>query len=153
MADTATAGRLVVMSCGAKKRDQATRAVDLYTGSGFQTLRKHNAGTPVVILSAEHGLVEADRQLAPYDRRMDAPRADELVEPAEILRAIDLVAALRLGPLRDVFCHGGALYRQVVERYAAAGVFGTATVDYSHGGIGEQRSQLGRFLRSEAING
>lgn len=145
----ASGRRLLVMACSKRKRSHPARAVELYDGSAYRVLRKRNVGfsrVPVLILSAQHGLIPATRVIAPYDLKMDADRALELSESYAIEQARELVRELPGAPFAKVFCHGGAHYRGVVQRYEAAGVFCDARVGYSGGGIGEQLAQLVKFL-------
>ena len=136
---------LLIMSCSMRKRPGAHRARDLYDGSAYRVLRlraPHNL--PLLILSAEHGLISSDEVIEFYDRKMDASRAQELSGGGRIRDARRLVG--QLGSFDHVFCYGGILYRQVIEAYAEAGVFNAAKVEYSFGRIGEQLAQLKNFL-------
>ena len=74
---------LVIMGCSRRKvgSTEPVPALDLYTGACFPQLRERL--TPelrrrVRILSAKHGLLEADRRLLPYDRQLTAWRARRL---------------------------------------------------------------------------
>lgn len=76
------ARQLFVVACGAAKRDHPAPARDLYTGDHFRyvltgvereadaTLQALGIHPRVLILSAEHGLVDPDTVLAPYERTM-----------------------------------------------------------------------------------
>lgn len=142
-------GRLLVMACSARKRDRPLPAINLYDGSAYRVLHKRNTGfarVPVVILSAEHGLILSTRVLSPYDRKMDPERAAQMMTRSARAAAMELIAKMSGAPFSEIFCHGGELYRQVIQYYAAGGVFGDAAVRYSHGAIGVQLSQLARFL-------
>lgn len=140
--------RLLVMSCSARKRAGSAPAIELYDGSAYRVLRKSApADLPVLILSAEHGLIRARDRLEPYDRKMDEARAEEFQAEDRVERARRLIRKLDGYPFAEVFCHGGGLYRNVVRRYAHEGVFGDAKLRYSEGRIGEQLSQLKKFLR------
>lgn len=99
-----------------------------------------------MVLSAKHGLIKSTRVIAPYDQKMDEDRGMELSANYAIERAHALVRGLSGWPFKKAFCHGGAHYRMVVKKYESAGVFGGASVSYSHGGMGEQLAQLLRFL-------
>lgn len=64
------AADIVLVSCVKTKRPEAAAAKDLYTSPLF---RKEHAyaerrGVPWYILSAEHGLVDPEQWLAPYER-------------------------------------------------------------------------------------
>lgn len=141
-----------MMACSAAKADSLRPAVDLYQGVMYQTLRAHLPPTDddlvIMILSAEHGLIFGHEEIEPYDRELTAERADELIAtgfPDDIY--FD-------GPTFDrVFLAGGAEYRRVMRAYIVAmREFGQvepgATVEEVDGGIGQQRHQLGKFLRS-----
>jgi hypothetical protein len=134
--------RLLILSCGSRKAETPAPALILYDGPVFRQVRAFLARTlpaihpRIMILSAEHGLVAQDQRLGPYDRLMDAARADELA-----------AAVPELPPAGEVFVFGGRLYRQVVEAWASAGAFGAAAVLYASGrGNGDMMSQLGRWL-------
>ena len=60
---------LVVVGCGAAKRDGPTVAKDLYTSTYFQKKREfaEQRGDFWQILSAEHGLISPELEVAPYD--------------------------------------------------------------------------------------
>lgn len=74
--------RLLVMACGGTKNDVGDRqvkAIDLYAGRQFDLARQlHEKGWTVLILSAEHGFINADFKIKHYDRKMDRARAAEL---------------------------------------------------------------------------
>jgi hypothetical protein len=70
MEDTsAVAPTVVLVGCVAAKLDRPAPARDLYTSPLFRFRRAHaeRSGLPWLILSAEHGLVEPERVVAPYD--------------------------------------------------------------------------------------
>jgi hypothetical protein len=83
--DDPIAGRLVVVGCSRRKTDTVTPvpALELYQGGCVPHLRARVGGRAelrarVRILSAEHGLVDADTPLLPYDRMLTAQRAVQL---------------------------------------------------------------------------
>jgi hypothetical protein len=69
-----TPGRasVVLVGCVKSKRSVPCRAADLYVSSLFQRRRAYaeRSGAPWFILSAEHGLVDPETLLEPYDRRL-----------------------------------------------------------------------------------
>ncbi|WP_182883923.1 DUF6884 domain-containing protein [Microbispora sp. H10949] len=76
---------LVILGCSRRKRNTAVPvpALDLYEGGCVPQLRRRVGHIPelrhqVRILSAEHGLIDADRPLLPYDRVLTPARAVEL---------------------------------------------------------------------------
>jgi hypothetical protein len=140
------------MACSKRKRARPAPAADLYDGSAYRVLKKRNVGfwrVPVLILSAEHGLISSTRVIAPYDLKMDGDRAAELSENYVVEQARALVRGLPGWPFGMIFCHGGSLYRQVLRGYEEAGVFGKAAVSYSSGAIGEQLAQLVKFFENQ----
>lgn len=134
---------LLLMACSGSKLDRHTRAIDLYRGVMYQSYRAHlrsDAVPSVLILSARHGFLQPDTEIAPYDERMTRQRADQMMA--------DLSTYLRPAawPTRvgSVMLAGGAEYRRVM-RAALARRYGPALQE-TCGGIGMQRSQLGAFL-------
>ncbi len=71
--------QVVIVPCGGKKDDTATRAGDLYVGSYHLATRRAAAaiaertGARVLILSALYGLITLDQRVAPYNLRMGQP--------------------------------------------------------------------------------
>lgn len=151
-----SATKLIVVACSATKRDRPLPAFQLYDGPAWRTVRASGypaaprAALQLAALSALHGLISADRIIAPYDVEMDAARARTLQKlPDELVHEQLEAAADR--PVGVVQCYGGRLYRSVVEAWADRGLFGTDTrVEYSSGGIGLQLGQLRQWLRHAA---
>ncbi|MCY0853905.1 DUF6884 domain-containing protein [Cupriavidus sp. D39] len=139
---------LVLMACSATKLDRPAPAMDLYRGVMYETFRAHvraDAQPQVIILSAQHGFIQPDAEIAPYDARMTADRAETMLS--------DLSTAMAGAAWPDqvglVFLAGGMHYRRVmraaVERWART-VSAAPTIMETSGGIGMQRSQLGQYL-------
>ncbi|MDK3022853.1 hypothetical protein QO239_09645 [Cupriavidus taiwanensis] len=137
---------LLLLACSGSKLDRSARAIDLYRGVMYQSYRTHlrsDAAPRVLILSARHGFLHPDTEIAPYDQRMTQQRADQMMA--------DLSSYLRPAawPMRvgSVMLAGGAEYRRVM-RAALARRYGPAlpVLQETSGGIGMQRSQLGAFL-------
>ena len=135
---------LVLMACSATKLSVASPAFDLYQGVMYETFRAHvksHARPNVIILSALHGFVEPERIISPYEQKMTSARADEMV--AGLMQFMGSVQWPR--SVRRVFLAGGLQYRRVMKA-AVALAAADALVDECSGGIGFQRSQLGRYL-------
>lgn len=76
------ARHLVIVPCAAAKAETAAPAAELYASANFRhmltaaiataadTAKLTGESAKVMILSAEHGLVELDEVLAPYDTKM-----------------------------------------------------------------------------------
>ncbi|WP_198410296.1 DUF6884 domain-containing protein [Microlunatus flavus] len=65
-------GDVVLVGCVKSKLDHPAAARDLYTSTLFRKARAHaeGLGKPWFILSAEHGLIDPDTTIAPYDLRL-----------------------------------------------------------------------------------
>lgn len=143
---------IVFMACSAGKLARAAPALQLYRGVMWQTLRAHAdpANMPhLVVLSARHGFVSADQVIEPYEQLMTAERSDELLGKAARGEFLDALAWP--DDVDRILLAGGALYRRVMHAMVdclvrAGRLPRTARVAQVRGGIGEQRSQLGRFL-------
>ncbi len=137
---------LLLMACSGTKLGRDARAIDLYRGVMYQSYRAHvrsDAAPRVLILSARHGFLQPDSEIAPYVERMTRQRADHMLD--------DLPRYLRPAawPTRvgSVLLAGGAEYRRVM-RAALTHRYGPTLFapQETSGGIGMQRSQLGAFL-------
>lgn len=79
----------MVIPCSGAKLDRPAKARELYVGSMFASSLKAalasvaDAGGEVLILSALHGLVRLDDELAPYEQRIDKPGAVSAEKVAE----------------------------------------------------------------------
>lgn len=144
---------LLMLACSQRKRagEQAMPALDLYQGVMYQTLRVHadlQAMPQLAILSAEHGFLRPEDCVRPYDRCMDARRADALM--ADLPALVARLTALQ--DIESVHLCGGATYRRVmvaaVDALKRLGcVRPAAPVTACVGQLGEQRAQLGTYLR------
>ncbi|MFJ4294384.1 DUF6884 domain-containing protein [Cupriavidus sp. NPDC089707] len=120
--------------------------MDLYRGVMYASYRAHvrsDAAPRVLILSARHGFMQPDTEIAPYDERMTRQRADQML--ADLSRYLRPAAwPTRVG---SVLLAGGVEYRRVM-RAALARRYGPQlpALKETTGGIGMQRSQLGAFL-------
>jgi hypothetical protein len=146
---------LLLIACSGAKLEGRHKAVDLYKGVMFDVLRKwmptEGVRPDVWILSAEHGLVHGDTMLDSYERPMDKARQRQLID-----KGLD-VDAFKGKDFNQVFIAGGELYRDLaqtyIQRLRQAGFIGqNAAVNAVSGGIGEQRGQLGEYLRQLGAN-
>lgn len=137
---------LLLMACSGTKLDRDARAIDLYQGVMYESYRAHvrsDTAPRVLILSARHGFLSPDTEIAPYDERMTRQRADQMM--ADLPRYLQPPAwPTRVGA---VMLAGGKEYRRVM-RAALARRYGPELppLQETTGGIGMQRSQLGAFL-------
>lgn len=142
---------LVMLACSGLKLDHPAPAMELYRGVMYQTYRanvKPAAAPHLVILSARHGFISPDTVIEPYDQRMTSARADDMLAAlgTRYLAGGGWPATFGL-----VLLAGGAEYRRVMRvalRWFehCKGII-PASIQETSGGIGEQRAQLGRFLR------
>ena len=143
--------RLIILSCSQRKvqsKPLLMRAIDRYDGPAYKVVRKYLRAVPdacgydeFLILSAEFGLIPDSRRIPYYDRRMTIERAKELhQETLDTLKTI-----LSSDRYRAVFIYMGKTYRGAIEGIDAF----FPNIQYSHGGIGMQLSQLRQFLYSE----
>lgn len=114
--------RLILVGCVKTKVDHPALAKDLYDSTLWRKRRSYAeaTGMPWAILSAEHGMVDPDAWLEPYDRYLGS-------EPVAYRRkwgartAEQVLRRLRDGGLGAVEIHAGAAYvnsglRQQLER-------------------------------------
>jgi hypothetical protein len=146
-------GPIFIVPCGDAKLSYAAPARDLYTGSQFRYVfpladaAARRTGGEVFILSALHGLVEPDRVLEPYNKKMGDPGSITARQLAEQVRARGLAR-------RDVYAFLARPYYERLE--SALAVEGGHAVDVfdvptktARGGriqLGEQKTVARQFL-------
>lgn len=127
---------LVIIPCGGKKADGPRPARDLYIGSYFRaclaTALAVGPADRVRILSAKHGLLSLDAEVAPYELRMDSP----IAVPGRIVR--EQAARADLLDTAHVIVLAGSAYAR------KAGAIWPRALDALAGtaGIGEQLARL-----------
>lgn len=146
-----------IVPCGDKKLPHAAPARDLYTGSQFRYVfplaeaAAERTGGEVFILSALHGLVEPDRRLKPYNKKMGDPGSITARQLAEQVRELGLAK-------RDVYAFlARPYYERLEEALATEGghavdVFDVPTKTARGGRIqlGEQKTVAREFLEGFA---
>ena len=105
---------IALVSCGASKRPEPAPAWSLYTGSLFVAARRDVEARelPYWIVSAEHGLLDPRRVVAPYDRRITSLSPVERIGLGRRVVA-DLTRIQRLDGVR-VELHAGHDYADVL---------------------------------------
>ncbi|EBG3585969.1 hypothetical protein FI634_17150 [Salmonella enterica subsp. enterica] len=118
----------------------------------YSTFRANVTATrpAIVILSAKHGFIEADRVIEPYEQRMTEARTNEMIAELPAFDSIEWP-----GGVRSILLAGGKTYRKVmlaaIARRKALGLLeSNVIVEQTSGGIGFQRSQLSAYLRNLA---
>jgi GNAT superfamily N-acetyltransferase len=143
--------RLVLMACCATKKKGMGMgpAIEVYTGVFFQTLKnklKEGAMPNLRILSAKYGFIAPDQKIEVYDQVMDKSSADGFMLDDKLVEGFP-------SNIKDVLIVGSDQYQRVmkaaIEDLIKAGKIDKgASINVTKGGIGEQRSQLGRYLQS-----
>lgn len=106
---------VLVTGCGAKKHEGIRPAQELYK-SGRITFAKRLAAQkniPLFILSAEHGMICGEDLIAPYDRKMDRERSNELLNTVK--------CQIRYARIESIVFFAAGVnkhYRQLLERAA-----------------------------------
>lgn len=115
---------VVLIGCVKRKRTEPAPAKDLYTSSLFRKERAYAEASGAIwyILSAQHGLLDPDEVIAPYDLRLSTTTREYRDAWGE-----DVVARLgdAQGPLAGICVeiHAGAAYANAIRpRLEAAGV-------------------------------
>jgi hypothetical protein len=138
---------LVIVGCGAAKRDSEAPAKDLYTSTYFQKKRAYaeTIGDDYQILSAEHGLVPHDFVIKPYETHIDDLDDRELDLLAHDV-GMDLINTCVFEEFDEVRVLAGRSYLDPLrEREAFATAPATVRFPLQEadcGGIGEQMQWL-----------
>ena len=73
----------VITACGNKKEDTPLPAWRIYKSSRIKAVYKRKCNEDMYILSAEHGLLPAEKIIKPYNRLLDTDRANKLLPKIE----------------------------------------------------------------------
>jgi hypothetical protein len=113
--------RVALVSCVKSKRDSPAPAQDLYTSQLFKEFRQYaeSHADAWYILSAQHGLVEPNTVLAPYERTLNKMRTADREEWAARVKA-ELVSRLPAGA--DIIMLAGERYRAALVPFLRARV-------------------------------
>jgi hypothetical protein len=141
--------RLLILACSQRKTsvNEYLRAMDRYDGPAFRVLRKYlrensDDSLAVLILSAKYGLIESERKIPWYEKRLSNASAVKLKPQVfEIARC-----TLRSRPWRAVGLCAGKDYRSVLDGVAELVPIG-ARLDVLAGGLGKRLAALRDWLR------
>lgn len=138
-----------LIGCGKTKRAEPSRARELYTGALFRKSLElaERAGDATFIVSAQHGLLELDAVIAPYERTLTtARRAEREAWGAKVASALE--DRLLGGVARPrVIMLAGAPYVEPVRAELARRPRFLPVVDMLSGmQIGERLSFLNRAI-------
>ena len=147
---TASNPRLLILSCSQRK--QSTQgllpALQRYDGPAYRVMSKFMRVHPsevrsldVYILSAEFGLISADKPIPDYDRRMTYKRAKELQQPA--LSALKHILICK--QYKDLFINLGKDYLRVLNGYESL-IPANLKVIVSRGVMGRKLAELRNWL-------
>ena len=139
---------LLILGCSDAKRKTSGQlpALDLYDGPMYKVLRKFlreyewPVNLSVSVLSAEHALFGATKEIQSYDKKMDRQTANAISAICgNILRRWDAQHDIGYFSL-------GKEYLPAIEQHLPS--------SYKHldGMIGERQSKLKQFLRSEKLS-
>ena len=105
-----------LVSCVKKKRETAAAAKDLYTSSWFRKARAHveATGMPWFILSAQHGLLDPDQEIEPYEKTLNKMKSSERKEWANKVMA---QMEQRLPESEQIIVFAGKKYRDYLMSY------------------------------------
>ena len=112
---------LVLVGCVKKKLEVPARAKDLYVSALFRKERAYaeESGAPWFVLSAEHGLVDPEAVLEPYDLRLSKTSRD--YRRSWGTRVVDQLRSAA-GPLdgKTIELHAGAAYTDAIRELLSA---------------------------------
>lgn len=110
------AADIVLVSCVKTKRPEAAAAKDLYISALFRKERSYaeRSGVPWYILSAEHGLVDPEQWLAPYERYLpDESSTYREAWGVKVVDDLEQVQGLMEGKVIEI--HAGAVYLEAIR--------------------------------------
>lgn len=137
------AGALVLVSCVASKRPHRAKAKDLYVSPLFRGMRAvAERGAAWRILSAEHGLLDPEREIEPYERTLrHMGRAERRAWADRVLAEL---LPLARGFDRVIVLAGNDYRGHLVPALERAGL--RVEVPLEGLGLGEQLSQLQQWV-------
>jgi hypothetical protein len=141
--------RLLILACTGTKRPVTgpVPALQLYDGPTFRVLRNGPAPDAALILSAEHGLIDANALIGPYNKRMDGAAARHFATDETALSAArtTIARAIQGRTIADCHCVGGKNYAWVIREYSRCGLL-PPHVTHDARGIGYKLGSLKRWL-------
>lgn len=137
--------RVAFIGCSAQKLDRPAPARELYTGALFKLALQYAelVADKVYVLSAEHGVVPLDRELAPYDARLRPENSKRWGRNV----SLDLVNYGTLDQARDhevLFLAGEAYFAPL--DFPGTGFWARPLKGL---GIGEQKAKLKQLITGQ----
>lgn len=145
-ARTASPRALLLVSCSKTKRATGGRAVEVYDGPAFRTLRKaqrEGAVLDVFVVSAKYGLISGGAEIAPYDQKMPTRPDSRFVER---LRR-DVAALLDSTRYETILVFLGPAYEEAVGELGAHSE--GMRIQFATGPIGMRLHTLASWLRDQ----
>ena len=129
-----------LISCVGQKQSKAAKAQDLYVSEWFRKARTYVEGraAPWFILSAEHGLVDPQQIIAPYDKTLNHMGVREREAWS---RKVVAQMETQMPNCDEIVVLAGARYREFLMDYLARRAK-RVTVPMENMRIGEQLSWL-----------
>ena len=88
----------VITACGNKKENTPLPAWKIYKSSRIKAVYKRRSDEDMYILSAEHGLLPAEKVIKPYNRLLDEDRVNTLLPKIEsIIKGYEKVIYFKAG--------------------------------------------------------
>lgn len=117
----------IITACGNKKELSAMPAWKLYKSSRIKAVYNRKANHDMYILSAEHGLLPADKIIKSYNRVMDEQRCAELIPKVkDVVKNYDAIIYFKAG--------ARGLYQRCLEK--ACSECGVKLISFGFGFMG-----------------
>ena len=137
--------RVAFIGCSAQKLDRPAPAREIYTGALFKLALQYAelVADVVYVLSAEHGVVPLDRELAPYDARLRPENSKQWGQ--EVSRSLVSSGTLDQARDREVLFLAGETYFAPID-FPGTGFWARPLKGL---GIGEQKAKLKALIAQQ----
>ena len=107
-----------IISCVKKKQDGCHPAKKLYTSTLFNKSYKiaKKLSDEVFILSAEHGLIEEDKQICFYDKTLNSISKKEYIDWC---KKVEQQASKKIKNCNNIYIFSGEKYRKPIEVFSS----------------------------------
>ena len=142
--------RLIIISCSQAKvlkPRAAIPALERYDGVLYKVLRKAKResrfpdNTHIAIISARHGLIDAQTPIASYEKSLDSATARSLQPKVQQ----DVSALLKKGRYRDICVNLGRKYAALLPDLSPI-----RNATWAEGGLGQRAAHLKAWLTEMA---
>lgn len=150
---------LIIMACSAAKRAGLLPALDKYDTRQHRALdhellfEQAICCNEAMILSAEFGLIDFNRSIPDYDRKMDAARAKEFASDDQQLAIIREALSYEMTQ-ETVVLYGGKLYRNTIKALLDRAGFDGEIIEIigENRGCGDHFSALQQLFYDHSID-